>query len=189
MLGYLRTGLAPGLLDPHVEAFERIRLAYRWTPDEHVASHNDPNPGNILFDGERLWLVDWETAHHNDPLTDLAIVAQSYAPTPELEDALLRAWRGAPTDRVLRARLLLMRQMTRLWYAGILLAPAVQQGMAITGLAAPSAEEFRAMTQSGHLPAGSRESRLALGKMLLAGFLAGAAQADFEEALTVSRDS
>ena len=37
-----------------------------------VLSHNDVNPSNLIYDGERLWLVDWETAGPNDPLYDLA---------------------------------------------------------------------------------------------------------------------
>jgi hypothetical protein len=39
-----------------------------------VSSHNDPVPANILFDGRRPWLIDWEWAYRNDPLVDVAIV-------------------------------------------------------------------------------------------------------------------
>jgi hypothetical protein len=59
MLGYVRTKFTPGLLDPHLEAFDRIRQVYPWDESAHVSSHNDPNPRNILFDGDRLWLIDW----------------------------------------------------------------------------------------------------------------------------------
>lgn len=45
---------APGLLDRHREGFERVRHNYRWDSEALVSSHNDLNPGNILFDGERL---------------------------------------------------------------------------------------------------------------------------------------
>lgn len=37
--------------------------------------HNDVNPSNLVFDGERLFLLDWDTAGVNDPLYDLATVA------------------------------------------------------------------------------------------------------------------
>ena len=88
-----RTGLfADGLLDPYAERLERIRESWpRVTP---VSSHNDPNPRNILYDGERLWLIDWESAYRNDPLVDVAIVLDNLAPSPELEDVLLpiMAW-------------------------------------------------------------------------------------------------
>src|SRR6185436_10991143 len=39
---------APGLIDPHAEAFERIRQAYPWDRSMLVSSHNDPNPQNII---------------------------------------------------------------------------------------------------------------------------------------------
>jgi thiamine kinase-like enzyme len=92
------------LLDPHRDGFERLRDAYPWDESGLVSSHNDPHPGNILFDGERLWLIDWETAYRNDPAVDLAIMTMYRAGTPVLQEALLHAWRGRPSDPVLRAR-------------------------------------------------------------------------------------
>ena len=68
------TGLYGSLLDPHRDGFERLREAYPWDESILVSSHNDPHPGNILFDGERLWLIDWESAYRNDPAVDLAIM-------------------------------------------------------------------------------------------------------------------
>lgn len=40
-----------------------------------VLSHNDPNPSNLVYDGTRLLLLDWDTAGANDPFYDLAAVA------------------------------------------------------------------------------------------------------------------
>jgi aminoglycoside phosphotransferase (APT) family kinase protein len=40
-----------------------------------VLSHNDVNPTNLVYDGARLLLVDWNTAAPNDPLYDLAAIA------------------------------------------------------------------------------------------------------------------
>src|SRR5450755_4109528 len=90
-----RTGLfVPGLLDPHVERLELLRQAFDAGSTRVVSSHNDPVPNNILFDGERLWLIDWESAYRNDPLVDVAIVLDGLARSPELEEILLRAWLG-----------------------------------------------------------------------------------------------
>ena len=78
-----------------------LREAYDAGSTRLVSSHNDPVPSNILFDGERLWLIDWESACRNDPLVDVAIVLDHLARSPELEDVLLqglarpRAGRGA----------------------------------------------------------------------------------------------
>jgi aminoglycoside phosphotransferase (APT) family kinase protein len=66
-----RTGLfAPGVLDPHVDRLGQLREAYDAGLASLVSSHNDPVPSNVLFDGERLWLIDWESAYRNDPLVD-----------------------------------------------------------------------------------------------------------------------
>jgi phosphotransferase family enzyme len=191
LLGYVRnSGLfAAGLLDPHAAGFERIREVYRWDPSALVSSHNDPNPRNIIFDGERLWLVDWETAYRNDPLTDVAIVAENFAATPELENALLEAWMGHAPDRALRARFTLMRVLTRLYYAGLMLSisAAAPRSDPDTDLSAPTPEEFHAEVADGRVKAGAPETMYTLGKMLLAGFLTGLSAPSFEEAVAIVR--
>jgi aminoglycoside phosphotransferase (APT) family kinase protein len=40
-----------------------------------VLSHNDVNPVNVLWDGARAWLVDWEVAGLGHPYFDLATLA------------------------------------------------------------------------------------------------------------------
>jgi aminoglycoside phosphotransferase (APT) family kinase protein len=40
-----------------------------------VLSHNDVNPTNLVYDGENLLLLDWDTAATNDPFFDLATIA------------------------------------------------------------------------------------------------------------------
>jgi aminoglycoside phosphotransferase (APT) family kinase protein len=111
------TGLYGSLLDPHRDGFQRLRETYPWDGSALVSSHNDPHPGNILFDGSRLWLIDWETAYRNDPAVDLAIMTMYRAGTPELQETLLQSWRGRPSDPVLRARVLVMRQLVKLFTA------------------------------------------------------------------------
>lgn len=105
-----RTGLfADGLLDAHFERLGRISQAYAGGLDRLVASHNDLIPGNILFDGQRLWLIDWESAYRNDPLVDVATVLDTLATAPALEAAFLRAWLGRAPDADLLTRLELTR--------------------------------------------------------------------------------
>jgi aminoglycoside phosphotransferase (APT) family kinase protein len=192
IFGFVRGSrlFAEGLLDPHAEAFARVRDAYRWDASALVSSHNDPNPQNILFDGERLWLVDWETAYLNDPLTDVAILVESFGQTPDLECALVETWLGGEADRVLRARLALMRQLARLYYAGLLLSIAASQPPATpeADLRAPTPAEFRAALARGEHTATSRTTMFVLGKMSLAGFLAGTSAPGFDEALAIARE-
>jgi aminoglycoside phosphotransferase (APT) family kinase protein len=173
-----RTGLfAGGLLDAHGERLARISEAHPWNPADLVPAHNDPNPRNILFDGERLWLIDWESAYRNDPLVDVAIMLDTLAPSPELENTLLTAWRGRAPDDALRARLTPIRALTRLYYAGVLLSAS-----ALAPRAAPDADptaltppEFRRALHEGRLRPGTTETAHALGKMYLASFLSGGA--------------
>jgi aminoglycoside phosphotransferase len=40
-----------------------------------VQSHNDVNPANLVYDGERLLLLDWDVAGPNDPCYDPATIA------------------------------------------------------------------------------------------------------------------
>ena len=192
IFGFVRSSrlFADGLLDPHAAAFERVRAAYRWDASALVSSHNDPNPQNVLFDGERLWLVDWETAYRNDPLTDVAILVESFAQTPELERALVEAWLGQEPDRVLRARLALMRQLTRLYYAGLLLSIGGSEPRAApeADLRAPTPAELKAAVARGEHAPGSRATMFVLGKMCLAGFLSGMTAPGFDEALAIARE-
>jgi aminoglycoside phosphotransferase (APT) family kinase protein len=181
-----RTGLfAAGLLDAHVERLELLRKAYDVDTTKLVSSHNDSIPSNILFDGERLWLIDWESAYRNDPLVDVAIVLDSFAFLPELEDVLLRAWLGRAPDEALRARLQLIRALTRLYYAGVLLSASAAASWAPgdTDLSAPTLQQFRLAIHEGRLKPGAPQTKHVLGKMFLASFFSGAAPPGFDDAV------
>jgi hypothetical protein len=178
----------PGLLDRHRDELARIRAAVPWSPPSLVSSHNDPNPRNLLFDGDRLWLVDWELASRNDPLFDLAIATTEIADTPDLEAALLTAALGAAPDAALRARLHVMRQLTRLFYGCIALdAASAGQSRQDGGLDALSPAEFKAAVAQGRLA--PDEIGRAFGKMSLAAFVDGSSTASFEQSLTLARSA
>ncbi len=184
-----QTRLYGALLAPHRDGFERLRAAYPWDDARLVSSHNDPHPGNILFDGERLWLIDWETAYRNDPAVDLAIMTMYRAGTPDLEEALLHAWRGRPSDPVLRARVYLMRQLAKLFYGcanGLYLAET-RPDLVETEMAAPTPAEFSAAIRDGRLIQNSPEAQRIGGKVALRTFLDGVTSPAFEKAATVLR--
>jgi aminoglycoside phosphotransferase (APT) family kinase protein len=184
-----RTRLYGTLLDPHRDGFERLRAAYPWDEARLVSSHNDPHPGNILFDGERLWLIDWETAYRNDPALDLAILTMYRAATPELQEALLQAWRGRPSDPVLRARVFLMRQLAKLFYgcANGLYLSETRPDLIETDMAAPTPAEFSAAIRDGRLIQNSPEAQRIGGKVALRTFLEGVRSPAFAEAVAVLR--
>lgn len=160
-----------GALDPHLDRLAQLRGAMA---DDlaRVASHNDPNPRNILFDGERLWLIDWESAYGNRPAFDAAIVLDNLAPTPELEAGFLRGWGGRPLDRAAHARLQAARAMSRLYYACFVLQLALtapESGPHT--LATPSPAEIGRAIVERELQPMTPALALQLGMMLLSAFM------------------
>jgi len=184
-----RTGLYGSLLDPHRDGFERLREAYPWDESTLVSSHNDPHPGNILFDGQRLWLIDWETAYRNDPAVDLAIMTMYRASTPELQEALLQSWCGRPSDPVLRARVFVMRQLVKLFYgcANGLYLTETRPDLVETDMNAPTPAEFSAAIRDGRLIENSPEAQRIGGKVAFRTFLEGVTSRAFAEAVAVLR--
>jgi len=180
-----------GLLDRHREGFERIREAYPWDDRSLVSSHNDLHPENILFDGERLWLIDWETAHANDPLLDVAVLTMFLAASPNLEEALLCAWLGRAPDEALRARLILMRQLARIFYAcaSALHAATAEPEARLNDLTALTPLGFRAAVAAGRLALGTPQAQRVGCKVSFRTFLEGLAKPAFEEALLTLRSS
>jgi aminoglycoside phosphotransferase (APT) family kinase protein len=172
---------APGLLDAHAEAFEALAAAYPWAAEPRVASHNDINHNNLLFDGVRLWLIDWETAFRNDPFLDVAVIAgetlltisQDSSSRPDLEAALLGAWLGRAADQRARDRLALMKPLSRFYQVSLMLsgfADRPMPGTPVTDLAAMTRSEFRAARAQGRLADRSPELPIAYAKILLAEF-------------------
>ena len=172
-----------GALGPHLEAMARLSESLEWEPDDFVSAHNDPNPGNLIFDGARLWLIDWESAYGNDPLVDLAILADSLAHTPELVDALLTAWRGAPPDAALRARFEKVRRLTRLYYGCFLVDAAAPKTEPQISARPPAPGEIAEAIAAGRLVKGSPEAALLLGEAYLEGFLTGELPVGLREAV------
>ena len=177
-----RTGLfAPGVLDRCTEHLERIKEAYVWDAAHSVASHNDSIPGNILFDGISLWMIDWESAYRNDPLVDVAIVLDNLARSPDLEEILLTAWLGHTPDGALRTRLGLVRALTRLYYAGVLFSASatIPRASPDSDLTPPTTAGLHQAVHAGRLKVGTPATKHVLGKMFLASFLSGVATPGF----------
>lgn len=67
-------------------------------PVEMVIGHNDLLAANILDDGSRLWLIDWEYGGFNTPLFDLAGLAGNNGLSEDQERAMLAQYFDAPAD-------------------------------------------------------------------------------------------
>ncbi len=62
------------------------RVGLRASPDAPVACHNDLLPGNVLFDIDRAWLLDFEYAGMNDRYFDLANLSVNCGLDQEADD-------------------------------------------------------------------------------------------------------
>jgi thiamine kinase-like enzyme len=91
----------------------RIEAALDAWPIPEVPCHNDLLPGNVLFDDDRAWLLDFEYAGMNHPYFDLANLSVNSAFGPDADERLLTAYAGGVTAGRW-ARLQLMKLMSEL---------------------------------------------------------------------------
>ncbi len=87
-----------------------------------VASHNDSKPENIVFDGIRPWLVDWEAAFLNDRYLDLNMVGNFVVDNEQEEAAYLSAYFNREASAYEQARYFLMQQVLHFYYFVFLIA-------------------------------------------------------------------
>jgi len=73
-------------------------------PIELVFGHNDLMAANILDDGQRLWLIDWDYAGFNSPLFDLGGLASNNSLNEAQELEMLGQYYGSPPDGALLRR-------------------------------------------------------------------------------------
>jgi thiamine kinase-like enzyme len=63
-----------------------------------VYGHNDLLPTNLMDDGTRLWLIDWDYAGFNSPLFDLANLCSNSDVSLESETQVLESYFGRAVD-------------------------------------------------------------------------------------------
>lgn len=73
-------------------------------PIDLVFGHNDLLAANIIDDGKKLWLVDWEYAGFNSPLFDLGGLASNSEMPPAQRETLLEYYFDKPVTDQLRYR-------------------------------------------------------------------------------------
>ncbi len=85
---------------------ERIRTALDVHPEPKVPCNNDLLAANVIDDGDRLWLIDYEYSGNNEASFELGnIWSESTLPEEDL-DVLVEAYWGRPDPaKVARARL------------------------------------------------------------------------------------
>lgn len=175
--------VAPAAMAELLDRYRELRARYRTDPADLVASHNDLNPRNILYDGSRLWLVDWESAFLADRYVDLACIANLFARTPAQEDLLLATYFGA-ADATRRARLQVMRQVNHLFY-GLVMANAVGDQPQARDLSGRSLEDLHEALTLGEPVLDTEAGRFGYVRARLAAAIEGMRKPQFAEALAL----
>lgn len=90
------------------------RLEAAQVPLPVVFGHNDLLPGNLLDDGTRLWLIDWEYAGFGTAMFDLANLSSNGCFTAADDRVLLDAYFDGKTDDAVRRSFLAMKAASAL---------------------------------------------------------------------------
>ena len=165
--------------------YSQVMDVYPRDGSDMVPSHNDLRPENILFDGHRVWLVDWEAAFLNDRYLDLAVVANFVVANAAEEETYLRTYFGEPPSDYQRARLYLMSQLLHLFYPAFVMMFSCK-GRSIESLAnAPDFRDFHTRIRAGEIDLANDESKLDYAKVHLNQLLQDGRTPRFQESLRI----
>lgn len=108
---YLAALAGDGMPSGAIERLRRVVAALETAvgPTRLALTHNDLMPGNLIDDGTRLWLIDWEYAGFGAPLFDLASLAVDNALDAAAQENLLAAYYRRAPSAALRRRFAAMR--------------------------------------------------------------------------------
>lgn len=178
-----RGGVVPvGAFDP----WPRLHAVCKRLEPQPVSSHNDLNPRNLLYDGRRIWLIDWEAAFRADRYVDLAAIANVFAADPDGEALLLRTYFGREATAAERARLWLFRQVSHVFHAAVFFVGVAGQARADT-LDGPDLDAIHQGLALGEPLLETPEGRLAYGLARLRRAAANLAAPAFARAARVAQ--
>ncbi len=116
-------GIAHEVIDS-IFALEQILEKHQTS----VPCHKELNGNNILFDGQRIYFIDWEASENCDPFVDLAIASIFFINNREREGAFLKYYfKKEPTAKQ-QAHLYLMKQVCLSFYAFKSLRRVIKSG-------------------------------------------------------------
>lgn len=163
--------LSAPIFDECFANYAILKSCVQLTLADKVFSHNDLNPNNILCDGKRIWIIDWDAAHLNDRYIDLSNLANFFVHTEEQEQLFLSAYFDGDVDEHKKARFFTMRQVCRIVYAMLMFQLAAQQKPAnyehdqkMEGI---DLQLFFALMGKGEISLANYDGQLMYGKALL----------------------
>jgi len=178
--------LPPHDLDEFLAQYARVAAAYSSLDPDTAPSHNDLfKPDNMLFDGKRLWLVDWEAAFQNDRYVDLAVVANMLVAEEAEERIFLQEYFGASPGSYQAARLYLMRQLAHIFYAMVYLTVGAADKPIDWGEPLPAYSDFQRRFWAHEVNLGDAHSKAIYGRVHWEELRHNVRQPRFEEALRI----
>jgi thiamine kinase-like enzyme len=194
IVGFKAAAILPGAAtDECLRLYSILRKSYPRNDPNKVSSHNDLNINNVLYDGNRVWIVDWEAAFSNDAYADLANVANSFVSNEAQEELYLNEYFGGELDDYKRARFFLMQQVNHVFYAMVLLNLAALGKKPGTKLQ-PSADIPRLrgayeLVLADRLSLKTCEGQFLMGQMFLNEALLGLTSPRFDSSLKIMASS
>lgn len=168
--------------------YDQLSAGYPRLDLDMVSCHNDVKPENLLFDGNRVWLVGWKAAFTNDRYFDLAVVADFVITNDTEEGIFLQEYFGQPADEYQRARFYLMRQVIHMMSAAFYLLFDAGGRPVNQSAALPSFREFHERIWAGELSLADNDVRVVCARLHWELLLHNTRQARFDEALSIVSD-
>lgn len=172
-----------------LEGYRRVASVYPRHVSDLVSSHNDMKPENVLFDGDHVWLVDWEAAFRNDRYLDLAVVANFVVANDAEEEAFLRTYFGEAPGEYRHARLYLMRQLLHVFYPVFLMLLSLRGKSIDLNRKAPGFRDFHNRIWAGEVSLAVDEAKVQYARVHMNQFLENARNVRFHDALRIVSDS
>lgn len=169
--------------------YAQVAAAYTCPDPDMVSSHNDLfKPDNILFDGHRMWLVDWEAAFLNDRYADLAVVANLVVTNDAEEEIYLREYFGQAPDDYQLSRFFLMQQTAHIFYAMVFLWLGSSGKPMDANEKVPEFRDFHRRIWEGDVNLGNSHTKIVYGRIHWEQLLENVRKPRYEEALRIVKE-
>jgi hypothetical protein len=160
-----KAGLLPREeIDEVFTLYEQVCAAYLRLDSDIVYCHMDLKPENIVFDGQRLWLLGWQAALMNDRYFDLAVAANFVVANDEDQETYLKLYFGQRPDEYQRARFFLMSQVVHMFSAAVFLLLGAAGQPISQSERAPSFSDFHRRIWAGEVNLAENDMKIAYGR-------------------------
>jgi aminoglycoside phosphotransferase (APT) family kinase protein len=177
--------LPKGEIEEIFRRYEQVCAAYPRLDSDMVSCHSDLKPDNILFDGQRVWLVDWQAAFVNDRYFDLAVAANFVVTGDADERAYLEQYFGQRPNEYQRARFFLMRQVVHMFSATVFLLLGSAGKPISEGDNRPSFRDFHWRIWAGDVNLADNDVKIVCGMVHWEQLLQNMRSTQFDEALGI----